>query len=290
MAIKHAKTVVGADDGVSEVQGSDWNADHTGTNSHTHQGASEGSDLRASAAEVLAGTSEAKFATPKAIKDAGINPNVSNTGWIAVADAWTYYSATKITVPSGAGNYYQRGDRLKWVANGANLQAIIVKVQDQLLTVRGDAVTNYSMSQIYYSHMDNPLGWRDWFSFTSSGPTNATILCKFKLFGHSCHVVYRLNLTGAPDWSSGLVLPVKVISTIDSSHFWYSSYTRSVGIGRYGKLVSQAYPYNTVLSIKNGDLYDPSGNMVDITTTSPCTWTSGDALYLEIIYEWGETD
>jgi len=287
MAITHAKTATSADDPAAEIQPSDWNAAHLGTNSHTHQSASEGSDLRATAAEVITGTNNTKFATPKAIKDAGIEPAVASTGWVIVTGTWVYASATTITVPSGAGNIYGPGDRFKLVANGATLQGYIVKVEDTLLTVRGDALTNHSFTSMYYSHMSTPLGYKDWYSYTPTGPTNCTLTGKFKMMGRSCHVVIKGVVTGTPNWTNFPSLPAPITSTIDVSHYWFSSYKKSTGINRYGKLTSQAYPTQSVINMLSGEGPASTDNQTNVTATNPITWVSGDEFILELIYEWG---
>jgi len=158
MAIKHAHTAVTADDPGADVQPSHWNADHTGTNAHTHQSATEGGDLRATSAQVAAGTSEAVFATPKALKDAGFGAVAGIDGWTTVTDTWLYASATTITVPAGALSIYQPGDVWKLTANSVVLEGYVSVVSNTLLTVVGDPLTNYTFSNIKFSHMGVPLG------------------------------------------------------------------------------------------------------------------------------------
>jgi len=104
------------------------------------------------------------------------------TGWIPVSDTWTYASATTITVPSGATNIYSVGDKFKLTANSVVLQGYIVKVENTKLTVVGDALTNYTFSNISYSKTATPQGFPHWFSWTptpswagGTAPTSLTI-------------------------------------------------------------------------------------------------------------------
>jgi hypothetical protein len=84
------------------------------------------------------------------------------TGWIATADAWTYASATTITVPSGAASKYSVGMRVKFT-QGSVKYFIIVAVADTLLTVFGGdgavVATPTAISAISYSTVKIPLGF-----------------------------------------------------------------------------------------------------------------------------------
>ena len=80
-------------------------------------------------------------------------------GWQNVNATWTYASATTITVPSGAAALYQKGDKFKLTANSVVLQGYIITVADELLTVVGDALTNHTFTNNFYSHASNPIGF-----------------------------------------------------------------------------------------------------------------------------------
>ena len=284
MAITHKKVATSTDDPAYEIQPSHWNDEHDGTNAHTHQSATEGGDLRASAAEVITGTDNTKFATPQAIKDAGIVPAISATGWNTVTGTWTYASATTITVPSGAGNIYTAGDRFMLTANAVVLQGYIVKVADTLLTVRGDTLTNHSFSLMFYSHMSTPYNYKDWYAYTPTGPTNVTLSGRFKIFGKSIHVRIKGFVTGAINWTNMPTLPLPVSSEGDMSSWQPGSYSDG-GVNRYGKLICWAYPTYSVLYVVDADS-TIGVNMVSVTPTTPITWSNGDRFDLESIYEW----
>ena len=89
------------------------------------------------------------------------------TGWIPVSGTWTYASATTITVPSGAANIYSVGMGIRLTANGVVKQAYIIKVENTLLTIAGDVLTNHTFSAISYA--PNPataIGFPVWFNYT----------------------------------------------------------------------------------------------------------------------------
>jgi len=116
--------------------------------------------VKATAAEVNTGTNDAKFLTPKALKDSSLT-----SGWQSVADTWTYASADAptftITVPTGAASIYGVGDRIQLTQTTAKY-FIITVVADTVLTVYGGTdyvLANATISAISYSHNKSPLGF-----------------------------------------------------------------------------------------------------------------------------------
>lgn len=88
-------------------------------------------------------------------------------GWIPVSGTWTYKTATTITVPSGATSIYSVGMGIRLTANGVVKQAYIVKVENTLLTIAGDALTNHTFSAISYApNPQTALGFPVWFNYT----------------------------------------------------------------------------------------------------------------------------
>lgn len=96
-------------------------------------------------------------------------------GWRYVDESWAYASATTITVPSGAANRFQKGDKLK-LNNTGTKYFYIIGVADTVLTVTGGAsysVDNSAISSIYISKMDNPIGFPN-YGFPLGTPTWTT--------------------------------------------------------------------------------------------------------------------
>ncbi len=115
-------------------------------------------------------------------------------GWQRVTDAWTYASASTINVPSGAASLYQKGDRIKWTQTTVKY-GVIVAVADTLLTIAVNTdyvVANAAITNIYFSHELNPLGYPHWFNYTptwggfSSNPTGG--VTRFNIIGNLCTV------------------------------------------------------------------------------------------------------
>lgn len=112
-------------------------------------------------------------------------------GWISANESWTYATATTITVPSGATNKYQKGDKIKLTQTTVKY-FYVVGVADTVLTITGGTSYTFANAAItlnYYSHAENPFGFPGWFAFTStltgfSSTTDTGI--NFRVSGSQC--------------------------------------------------------------------------------------------------------
>lgn len=92
---------------------------------------------------------------------------VEQSGWIVASGAWTYASASTITVPSGAASLYQKGDRIRWKQGAGYKYGVLTAVADTLLTILVNTdytVANAAITDNYYSHELNPMGYPQWFN------------------------------------------------------------------------------------------------------------------------------
>ena len=105
----------------------------------------------------------------KSVADTIVALGISDqTGWIP-AGTFTYASAVTITVAAGAASIYQKGDKIKLTqATGGVKYFYIISVADALLTITGGsdyALVSEAITTPYYSHVENPLGFPDWFNY-----------------------------------------------------------------------------------------------------------------------------
>jgi len=141
-------------------------------------------------------------------------------GWTPASEAWTYASASTITVPAGAGSKYAVGDKIKWTQTTVKY-GVIVAVANTLLTIAVNTdyvVTDAAISLNYYSHELNPIGYPHWFTYTptitwtagtapSGSPTKRE---RFSIRGRTCMVsVFNHSYTpGATVTGASVPLPV----------------------------------------------------------------------------------
>lgn len=101
-------------------------------------------------------------------------------GWLPVDESWTYASATTVTVPSGATNRFQIGDKIRLVQGASTKYFYVIGATSTVLTLfAGTSFTlaDSAITQIYLSRASAPFGFPSWFNFnsTSSGSGSMTV-------------------------------------------------------------------------------------------------------------------
>jgi len=161
-------------------------------------------------------------------------------GWEDANETWTYASATTINVPTGAASKYQKGDKIKLTQTTVKYFFVTI-VANTLLTVVGDGavvVTNAAISANYYSHVENPIGFPGWFSWTptegASGSMTYTItsldVSKFTIKGATVYCEFGCRGTTGGSASTTLtitppVIPTSQLSIIGGGAMCYDSGT-----------------------------------------------------------------
>lgn len=90
-----------------------------------------------------------------------------NNGWSKVKDTWAYASAATITTQPGSLARYKKGDRIKIVQSGTVKYFVLTVVADALLTILVNTdyvLANETITDAWYSHELNPVGFPDWFA------------------------------------------------------------------------------------------------------------------------------
>lgn len=120
------------------------------------------------------------------------------TGWVLANETWTYASALSVTVPTGAANKYNIGDKVKLTQTTVRY-FYIATVADTVLTfVPNDdyTVDNAAITLNYYSKSENAVGFPDWFEYTptwtgfNSDPSQPLV---YSIKGRMCYVVLDVN-------------------------------------------------------------------------------------------------
>lgn len=136
-----------------------------------------------------------------------VTSKTNTDGWSAVTDSWSYASASTITVPSGAVAKYQKGDKIKLTQTTVKY-FYIIGVADTVLTVTGGTdytVASAAITDISYSHDNNPIGFPHWFNYTptvgAGGSMTFTVttteVANFCIVGNMCTAVtHLLGTTG----------------------------------------------------------------------------------------------
>lgn len=216
------------------------------------------------------------------------------TGWINPAQTWTFASASKIFVPSGASAIYSVGDKLKFDQSSATWYYYVTAVSNSSLQVAGSTVANAAISNNYYSKAETPLGFPQYFIYTpiwsgsSTDPalgTTGSFSGKFTLKGRTASVEARL-VTGA-DTTFGIgtwaiSLPIKTATSYSGGTFG-TTYIRDTNVS----LIWMLYASTTTGASKVNAFFTGSAVAPSLTVHSayPMTWASGDSLFMKIDYE-----
>lgn len=97
-----------------------------------------------------------------------------NNGWTNPNETWEYLSATSITIPAGGTNFYSAGDRIK-ITQTTVKYFYVIGVTSTVLTVTGGidyTVANAAITANYYSKMQSPVGFPNYFNWDSTGGHN----------------------------------------------------------------------------------------------------------------------
>ena len=152
-------------------------------------------------ATVNTGETALEFATPSS--------GGSADGWTTVSDTLTYASATTFTVPTDLTATYQKGTKLKLTNVTVKYFYVVSSTYgapNTTVTVTGGddyALASAAITAPYYSYIENPQGFPDWFNYTPTlsalGPMTVSspviTLAIFKISGRQVFVNLRCGFT-----------------------------------------------------------------------------------------------
>ena len=222
-----------------------------------------------------------------------------HSGWIIANEAWTYASATTITVPSGAAAKYSVGDKIRLTQTTVKY-FYITAVADTLLTVTGGSdytLTNAAITLNYYSHETSPVGFPQVFNWSPTVANftigNGLIEAAFSMIGKTvrCRFTFQLgstsSLSGAePTFSLPAPASANQATVTGSANRRYR--VGNLTIDDYGVGNTEGLVYiDSTITFKVYALFVAGGylNPHGINSTYPMTWTTNDSLWCEFAYE-----
>jgi hypothetical protein len=164
-------------------------------------------------------------------------------GWIPVAGAWSYASASTITVPAGAASIYNKGYPIRWKQGAGYKYGNLAAVADTLLTIIVNSdyvVANSAITDMYYSPIPFPLDFPTLFNYAStlSGSTGsigtyaeASVVSFYRCVGRRCHVVIGKQITNKGSWATNVQMQVPVVASATYTGIWTSLYSSIIAAG-----------------------------------------------------------
>jgi len=233
--------------------------------------------------------------TKKIIDDITTATNVAEVavseGWNADSNTWTYASATTFTITGNFTLVYQKGVKLRYKQGGAYKYGIVESssygapnTTVTLIANNDYSIANSAITDNYYSLVEAPLGWPDWFAYTPTwtGVTadpvlgNGTIIGKSKISG-SKTLDFRIYLllgstttTGTGVWEFGI--PSEANSA--EPNLYGTCVGRNTGVQTYTGV-------NLVTSPATRVVLADSSSVSSWGPTVPFTWANLDFLRID---------
>jgi hypothetical protein len=215
-------------------------------------------------------------------------------GWTAASGTWTYASASTFTISGDVTAIYKKGLKLKWTnASGSNPRYGTVKIDSTygapnttvtIITNTDFVIADDAISLNYYSWMEMPTGWPQFFNFaptfTNFTVGNATVVFRFRPIQSYMFVEFYITLGNSSAMGTGMYsnLPANGVHySIDTYYFEDNATAGFLGV--LSVVTDKAYFYK----------YTVSGTSIDqgnCAATVPFTWTTGDFLRGKFTYRW----
>lgn len=173
-------------------------------------------------------------------------------GWISANETWTYASTTTITVPSGATSKYAVGDRLKFTQHSTVKYAVLIKVEDTLLTIPSnddylfEDTATYPITLNYYSHQASPVGYPQWFNYTPTWTAVAPLtftssdsrIRRFSITGKTCTVEFAEGGTTGGSAGPSITMTLPIALTVSNPDYFATGVCCYEGTYETGTLIN----------------------------------------------------
>lgn len=139
---------------------------------------------------------------------AGGGGTASSDGWNASSDTLTYASATTFTVTGDVTTTFQKGTKLRLVQTTTKYFYVVSSAYvdpTTTVTITGGSdytLANAAITEPYYSYVENPQGFPDWFNYTpvwsASGTmtvSESNVVAKFCIKGRTVFMIVSATLT-----------------------------------------------------------------------------------------------
>ncbi len=185
-----------------------------------------------------------------------------NSGWTAFQTTLTYASATSFTIVGDYSGILQKGDKIKFDQTTTKyfyVLSAVYSAPNTIITVTGGSdysVANAAITSAYWSHIENPFGFPDFFNYAPTwGAVDpitftsvTTNVAKFKINGKNCKVY--LQGTRTTGGSTSITLTAALPITPDSTNIVYRG---GSGVLDGGNTMAGVYYVSTIANFRKYD-------------------------------------
>lgn len=153
------------------------------------------------------------------VKWAAAASGTPTDGWVDdTARAWTYVSASTFTVTGDQTAIFQKGTRLKFTQTTVKYAVVVASAFGAVTTVTIAVNTDYTIANAsitanYYSYVENPRGYPDWFAYaptaTNGFSGSLTVSsARFRVNGRTCTCQFNVSGTSNSTTEFGFNMPI----------------------------------------------------------------------------------
>ena len=185
---------------------------------------------------------------------------VAPDGWEPALQTWTRESDNSFSEPIDATLKYQKGDKIRYKQGAGYKHQYVVSVGaysagKTIITTTGGSdyvfTNGTAITDNYYSHIENPIGFPHWFNFTpvysGTGGTAGTFAftnttSKFRISGITLEIAISHIITNKGSWSGVVQFTNPVPATVSSDCFLSGPGVSATNISPYPNSKGKAYP------------------------------------------------
>jgi len=228
----------------------------------------------------------------------------ASDAWFSAGETWSYISANSFSVSGDKTGKYQKGDKIKLTQTSVKYFYVIdVAYTTSVTTITVTGGTDYTLANAaitspYFSKAATPQGFPDWFNYTptmTSGDGNAsigngTIVGRFSIDGKTVRFRVLFTFGSTTSFGSGDIrfsLPVNITTAVyhtneNNTPIGFSfSYDNNTGNQWHG-IAARSPTNNDIVALH---YKAPQNDASWVTATTPMTWTNGDQLGADAVYE-----
>jgi hypothetical protein len=195
-------------------------------------------------------------------------------GWVSAGETWTYASATSFTISGDKTGKYQKGDKIKLTQTTVKyfyITAVSYGAPNTTVTVTGGndyTVASAAISANYYSKVEIPFGFPDWFNWSptlTGWGTPPSAIYRFRIAGRKVSVAVRQYGSPVSNGTTLVITAPVASANINANMFWGGAVWDARDGGSYLTTAARVLIGNN------------TSNMQAYTNMSSGTWTNSGA-------------